>query len=272
MGRLFRVGLVAGALFALLPAAALAQEGQIAGTVRDSSGGVIPGVTVEATSPALIEKVRSAITDTNGQYRLTNLPVGTYKVTFSLSGFTKQERDGVELTSGFTAPVNATMAVGNLTETVVVSGTSPVVDVQNARQAITFEGDTIKELPTARNINSLLELTPGISSNYRTGQSFGQPGVCVGGVGVFCNPSVNGFNQGDNGASFDTGLGDANGANNLNQGRIMVSTSVTEAVSYQPPEITKALAFLEQRKAFVHVAMLNINRGATGLASLDEGR
>src|SRR5215510_9349125 len=139
-----KVCLVAGAFLALLPAAALAQEGQIAGIVRDSSGGVIPGVTVEAGSPALIEKVQSAITDTNGQYRLTNLPVGTYKVTFSLSGFTKQERDGVELTSGFTAPVNATMAVGNLTEVVVVSGTSPVVDVQNARQAITFEGDTLK--------------------------------------------------------------------------------------------------------------------------------
>jgi carboxypeptidase family protein len=226
VGRLFRVGLVVGAVWALLPAAALAQEGQIAGIVRDSSGGVVPGVTVEATSPALIEKVRSAITDTNGQYRLTNLPVGIYKVTFTLSGFTKQERDGIELTSGFTAPVNATMAVGNLTETVVVSGTSPVVDVQNARQAITFEGDTLKELPTARNINSLLELTPGIASNYRTGQSFGQPGVCVGGVGVFCNPSVNGFNQGDSGASFNTGGGDADGTNNLNQGRIMVDGQV----------------------------------------------
>src|SRR6185436_15717787 len=194
--------------------AAFAQEGMIAGVVKDGSGGVMPGVTVEATSPALIEKVRSAVTDTSGQYRLTNLPVGVYKVTFTLSGFSKQERDGIELTSGFTASVNASMTVGQLTETVVVSGVSPVVDVQSARQAITFEGDALKELPTSRNVNSLLQLTPGIASNYRTGQSFGQPGICVGGVGVFCNPSVNGFNQGDSGSSFDTGLGDTNGANN----------------------------------------------------------
>src|SRR5215510_2944819 len=173
-----KVCLVAGAFLALLPAAALAQEGQIAGIVRDSSGGVIPGVTVEAGSPALIEKVRSAITDTNGQYRLTNLPVGTYKVTFTLSGFTKQERDEVELTSGFTAPVNATMSVGQVSETVLVAATSPVVDVQNARQAVTFQGEALKELPTSRNINSLVTLTPGIASKYRAGQSFGQPGVC----------------------------------------------------------------------------------------------
>ncbi|HKE86631.1 MAG TPA: carboxypeptidase-like regulatory domain-containing protein, partial [Vicinamibacterales bacterium] len=232
--RLLMVCLVASAALALLPATASAQEGQIAGTVRDSSGAVIPGVTIEATSPALIEKVRSATTDTNGQYRLTNLPVGIYKVTFTLSGFAKQERDAIELTSGFTAPVNATMSVGNLAETITVAATSPVVDVQNARQAITFEGDALKELPTSRNVNALLTLTPGIASNYRTGQSFGQPGVCVGGIGVFCNPSVNGFNQGDSGSSFDNGFGDTNGANNLNQGRIMVDGQVVNGGTVIP--------------------------------------
>jgi hypothetical protein len=81
------------AVIVLWPAVALAQEGQIAGTVRDTSGAVIPGVVVEATSPALIEKVRSATSDENGQYRLTNLPVGTYSVTFTLQGFTRQQRD-----------------------------------------------------------------------------------------------------------------------------------------------------------------------------------
>src|SRR5687767_15113081 len=95
-------GLLAiAALLAVFPAAALAQEGQIAGTVRDAQGGVMPGVTVEVTSPALIEKIRSTVTDTSGQYRLTNLPVGTYTVTFSLEGFTKQQRDNVLLTTGF---------------------------------------------------------------------------------------------------------------------------------------------------------------------------
>ena len=228
------VCLVASAALALVPATALAQDGQIAGTVRDSSGAVIPGVTVEATSPALIEKARSAITDTNGQYRLTNLPVGIYKVTFTLSGFTKQERDEVELTSGFTAPVNATMSVGQVSETVLVAATSPVVDVQNARQAVTFQGEALKELPTSRNINSLVTLTPGIASNYRAGQSFGQPGVCVGGIGVFCNPSLNGFNQGDSGSSFDTGLGDQNGANNMQQGRVMVDGVVVNGGAVLP--------------------------------------
>ena len=122
MRGVLRVCLAAAAVLVLGPATALAQEGQIAGTVRDTSGALMPGVTVEVTSPALIEKVRTASTDASGQYRITNLPVGTYKVTFSLEGFTKQERDDVVLTSGFTAPINGTLAVGQLAETVVVSG------------------------------------------------------------------------------------------------------------------------------------------------------
>ena len=103
---------IVAACLILLPAAASAQEGQIAGTVRDSSDAVMPGVRVEVTSPALIEKVRSATTDSSGQYRITSLPVGTYTVTFTLEGFSRQQRDNVALTTGFTAPVNATMAVG----------------------------------------------------------------------------------------------------------------------------------------------------------------
>ena len=109
------------------------------------------------------------------------------------------------LTSGFTAPVNATMTVGQLSEILVVTGATPPVDVQNARQAITFEGDQIKELPTSRNITSLLNLTPGISSNYQSPTSsspFGAPGICVGGIGVFCNPGVNGFNNQQSGVRY----------------------------------------------------------------------
>jgi hypothetical protein len=202
----------------LLPVSALAQDGQIAGTVRDTSAGVMPGVTVEATSSALIEKVRTTTTDANGHYRLTNLPVGTYVVTFTLGGFTTQRFDNIAISSGFTAPVNVTMTVGGLAESVVVSGVTPTVDVQNARQAVTFDGDQIKELPTARNVNSLLQLTPGISSNYRAGQGFGEPGICVGGIGVFCNPSLNGFNVGDN----DPTISGGDRTTNLQQGRVMV--------------------------------------------------
>src|SRR5262245_14704485 len=118
----------------LIRSAAFGQEGQIAGTVRDTSDALLPGVTVEVTSPALIEKLRTTTTDGAGQYRITNLPVGTYKVTFTLEGFAKQERDGILLTSGFTAPLNATMSVGQVAETVVVAGTTPIVDVQNSRE------------------------------------------------------------------------------------------------------------------------------------------
>ena len=195
MRGVLRVILAAAAVLVLGPAAALAQEGQIAGTVRDTSGALMPGVTVEVTSPALIEKVRTATTDSSGQYRITALPVGTYKVTFTLEGFTRHERDDVILTSGFTAPVNGTLEVGQLAETVVVSGVTPIVDVQNAREVISFQGEQLAELPSSRNINSLLTLTPGISSNYRPTTAFGAPGVCVGGVGVFCNPGLAGLQR-----------------------------------------------------------------------------
>ena len=106
-------GILAVATFlVLLPAVSSAQVGQVAGTVRDTSGAVMPGVTVEVTSPALIEKVRSTTTDGSGQYRITNLPVGTYSVAFTLAGFSKQQQNDIVLTTGFTAPVNATMSVG----------------------------------------------------------------------------------------------------------------------------------------------------------------
>jgi hypothetical protein len=113
--------------------------GAIAGTVRDAQGGVLPGVLVEATSPQLPERVRSATTDSNGQYRLGSLPVGTYAVTFSLQGFTRQQHSNVVLTSAFTAPVNARMSVGAITETVVVVGDSPAVDSFSARQSVQFQ-------------------------------------------------------------------------------------------------------------------------------------
>lgn len=218
--------LAIAATLLLAPAAAVAQEGQIAGSVRDTSDAMIPGVTVEVTSPALIERVRTAVTGPNGQYRITNLPVGTYKVTFSLSGFAKQERDEVVLTSGFTAPVNATMSVGQLTETVVVSAVTPLVDVQNAREVINLQGEQIRSLPTSRNVNSLLALTPGIQSNYRPTSAFGAPGVCVGGIGVFCNPGVNGFNVGDMGTATDQ--------TNMAQGRVLVDGQVINAGASVP--------------------------------------
>jgi hypothetical protein len=127
-----KVTIVVSALL-LLPAAALAQQGQIAGTARDATGSVLPGVLVEATSPALIEKVRSTTTDASGQYRITSLPVGTYSLTFTLEGFTRQQQNNIVLTTNFTATVNGVLTVGQRTETITVSAEAPTVDVQNSR-------------------------------------------------------------------------------------------------------------------------------------------
>jgi len=244
-GKAIRIVLILGAVLAALPWAALAQSensGQITGVVRDSSGAVMPGVLVEVASPALIEKVRSSTTGADGQYRIINLPVGTYTVTFTLEGFSKQQRNDVVLTSGFTASVNAAMAVGQRTETIIVTAAPPTIDTQNSRQAITFQGDQVRELPTPRNVSSLLALTPGITSGYAPGTF---SGICVGGVGVFCNPGVPGFNVGDRDDGRAAGIfnfdcsgffnpggatsGCDDSATNLQQGRVMVDGNVINA-------------------------------------------
>src|ERR1700686_5244183 len=116
---------------ALIPASAYAQA-SINGLVKDSSGAVLPGVTVEASSPALIEKVRSAVTDSTGLYHIENLRPGTYSITFSITGFSTVKREGIELTGSFTATVNADLKVGAVAETVTVTGETPVAAVQNA--------------------------------------------------------------------------------------------------------------------------------------------
>src|ERR1700704_6412385 len=104
-----------------------ASAGAVAGVVRDATGAVLPGVTGEAASPALIEKVRVAVTDAQGDYKIVDLRPGTYSVTFTLPGFSNYKRDGIELTAGFTANANAEMKVGGLEETVTVTGASPTV-------------------------------------------------------------------------------------------------------------------------------------------------
>ena len=129
------LGIAFLALSVLLPAPANAQQASgIAGVARDTTGAVLPGVTVEAGSPALIEKVRSAITDGEGRYNIVDLRPGEYTVTFTLAGFNTFRREGVQLTAGFTATINADLRVGALEETVTVSGASPLVDTQNVRQ------------------------------------------------------------------------------------------------------------------------------------------
>src|SRR3954467_8544552 len=113
----------------LLPTTARAQSA-FAGVVKDATGAVLPGVTVEASSPALIEKVRSVTTDANGLYRIENLRPGTYAAAFNLPGFSAVKRDGVELPSNFSLTINADLKVGAMQETVTVSGQSPVVHIE----------------------------------------------------------------------------------------------------------------------------------------------
>ena len=141
-------GILAACVLFFLPAAVSAQS--LAGTVRDTSGAVLPGVTVEASSPALITKVRTGVTDESGQYRITDLPPGTYKVTFTLPGFATVVREGVELTGGGVMTIGADMRVGELQETITVTGESPVVDVQTARQQTVIDGDVMRTLPASR--------------------------------------------------------------------------------------------------------------------------
>src|SRR5438874_1924298 len=114
----------------LAPATALAQVA-IAGVVKDGTGAVLPGVTVEASSPALIEKTRSVVSDSAGQYKIVDLSPGTYQVVFSLSGFKTARRVDIQLEGTFTAQVNADLQVGAMEETVTVTGTTPTVDVVN---------------------------------------------------------------------------------------------------------------------------------------------
>src|SRR5712672_1719389 len=147
----------------LLPAAALAQAA-ITGVVKDASGGVLPGVTVEAASPVLIEKVRSVTSDASGQYRVVDLRPGVYSVTFSLPGFSTVKRDGVELSGAFVATVNGEMKVGALEETITVTGETPIVDVQSAKVQQTVSKDILAAIPTSRNAAGIQALVPGMSS------------------------------------------------------------------------------------------------------------
>jgi len=159
-GRLAARLLLAVIGLALVPAAAQAQSA-IAGVVKDTSGAVMPGVTVEVASPALIEKIRSVITDGQGLYKVVDLRPGVYSITFTLPGFNTVKRDGVELPANFTATINADLRVGALEETVTVSGASPVVDVQNAVQQVVLSRQVLDAVPTGRSIPTLGALLPG---------------------------------------------------------------------------------------------------------------
>src|SRR5262245_41647138 len=157
----FVSSLAACALLALLPAKAHAQSA-IAGTVKDATGGVLPGVTVEASSPVLIEKTRSVVTDAQGNYKIVDLRPGTYTITFTLEGFGTVKREGVELPSNFTATINGELKVGAIQEALTVTGESPVVDVQSNVKTQVLSRDVLDAVPSAKTIQSLGQLVVGV--------------------------------------------------------------------------------------------------------------
>jgi len=149
-------------VFAGVPAIVSAQA-SIAGQVKDASGAVLPGVTVEASSPALIEKVRSVVTAGSGQYRIELLPPGTYTVTFALPGFSTVKREGIQLTGTFTATIDTELRVGTVEETITVSGETPIVDVQSATRQRVIDRELIDKLPTGRSPFAQMALIPGVT-------------------------------------------------------------------------------------------------------------
>ena len=149
-------------LFSAMASAQGTSTATIAGVVKDASGAVLPGVTVEAASPALIENVRSTVTDERGQYRLPELRPGMYTVTFSLPGFATLKREGLELRTNFTAQVDVELKVSQLQETITVTGATPLVDVQSATQQRTVSREVLDTVPTAKSVLGIAALIPAV--------------------------------------------------------------------------------------------------------------
>ena len=220
-------------LLAALPATVFGQAAVsgIAGAVKDTSGAALPGVTVEASSPALIEKTRTVVTDGQGLFKIVDLRPGIYSVTFTLSGFATFKRAGIDLPSGFNATVNAEMKIGGVEENVTVSGAAPVVDVQSNRDQKVLSQAVLESLPAQRNPNSYTPLLPGVVGNL------GQVGV-FGGTFTVHGSAISSTSLAVDG--FETNSMAANGAGfiyYLNMGSIQES-SVT--ISGESAELQKS--------------------------------
>ena len=196
---------VAVAMIAGTSAASAQTNGTITGVVRDTTGAVLPGVTVEAASSALIERVRTAVTDGEGLYRIIELRPGSYMVTFSLPGFTTVRREGLELNAGFAATVNAEMRVGALEETITVSGQASTVDIQNVTQQRVITRDLIDNVPLGtRTVNAMGALIPGmVAASHDVGGAGRSSGAAI---------SMHGSRSGEeqllqDGMSYNTGNG-----------------------------------------------------------------
>jgi Carboxypeptidase regulatory-like domain len=191
IGRFGRLFVAVVCFLALATHAVLGQTGsqaEIIGIVTDESGAVLPGVTVTATSPALQVGQLSAVTDAQGEYRLSGLSIGTYEVGYGLAGFQSVKREGVRLTAGFSARVDVQLKLGSLQETITVTGASPVVDATATNPVTTLTQETLELLPTSRNgVQAMLAQAPAVRSNLDVGgntagaipvfRAFGQAGA-----------------------------------------------------------------------------------------------
>ena len=162
MRRIF-VRAATGIVLAFLVASNVHAQASISGLVQDATGGVLPGVAVEASSPSLIEKVRTATTDGAGRYTIVDLRPGIYRVTFTLPGFSTVKREGIELAGAGTVQVNGELRVGALEETLTVTGETPVVDVQSVRREFVVNKEMMEALPVGRSLTAQVVLIPGVT-------------------------------------------------------------------------------------------------------------
>jgi Carboxypeptidase regulatory-like domain len=221
--------IIVGLLLALAAASAWAQlagSSGIAGVVRDTSAAVLPGVTVEASSPALIEQTRTVVTDGQGRYNIVELKPGTYAVAFSLPGFSTVRREGIELGPNFTATVNGEMRVGALEETITVRSESPVVDVLRVESRNVISRDALETLPTNKTLPAFVALTPGLVGAATSQDVRGTKGE------IFIQPAIHGGRSTEARTvldGFETNSPDVSGS-----GRVFVpNPASTQAVSVE---------------------------------------
>jgi hypothetical protein len=148
-----RFKVVVLALVALFATSALAsaqsQTGEIFGKVTDSTGGVLPGVTVTVSGPVLLQPL-TAVTGATGTFQFPRIEIGTYSVKFELAGFKTVVNEGIKITVGFSAAVNAQLGISTVQETITVTGESPIVDTKNTGTKQTFTNELLQSIPSAR--------------------------------------------------------------------------------------------------------------------------
>ena len=208
----------------VVPSAAFAQ-GSLAGVVTDETGGVLPGVTVEASSPALIEQIRAVASDGNGAYRIVDLRPGLYTVTFTLPGFNVFIRDEIVLEGTAVVTVDGDMQLGSLEESITVTGESAIVDVQSSTKEQVLTEQLLNTIPTGRQAWNVGYTLPGITLN--------RPGRVVGGAGGIqqVRMGVHGANQNETTIEIDGMQVNANHGNGSTQQYF--NQNMTQEMSFQ---------------------------------------